>query len=45
LLLSARKENYEFHPDGIKVFWMQLGIYNEQVERKAKENGINVVYI
>jgi uncharacterized protein len=30
--------------DGIKVFWMQLGIYNEEAERKAKENGINVVY-
>jgi predicted CoA-binding protein len=30
--------------DGIKVFWMQLGIYNEEAERKAKENGIDVVY-
>jgi uncharacterized protein len=30
--------------DGIKVFWMQLGIYNEDAERKAKENGIDVVY-
>ena len=30
--------------DGIKVFWMQLGIHNEDVERKAKENGIDVVY-
>ena len=30
--------------DGIKVFWMQLGIYNEEAERKAKENGIEVVY-
>ena len=30
--------------DGIKVFWMQLGIYNEEEERKAKENGIDVVY-
>jgi uncharacterized protein len=30
--------------NGIKVFWMQLGIYNEEAERKAKENGINVVY-
>jgi predicted CoA-binding protein len=30
--------------DGIKVFWMQLGIYNEDAERKAKENGIDVIY-
>jgi predicted CoA-binding protein len=30
--------------DGIKVFWMQLGIYNEEAEKKAKENGIDVVY-
>jgi predicted CoA-binding protein len=30
--------------DGIKVFWMQLGIYNEDAERKAKENSIDVVY-
>src|ERR671931_687373 len=30
--------------DGIKVLWMQLGIYNEEAERKAKENGIDVVY-
>ena len=30
--------------DGIKVFWMQLGIHNEDAERKAKENGIAVVY-
>jgi uncharacterized protein len=30
--------------DGIKVFWMQLGIYNEGAEKKAKENGIDVVY-
>ena len=29
---------------GIKVFWMQLGIHNEDAERKAKENGIDVVY-
>jgi predicted CoA-binding protein len=29
---------------GIKVFWMQLGIYNEDAEKKAKENGIDVVY-
>jgi predicted CoA-binding protein len=30
--------------DGIKVFWMQLGIYNKEAEKKAKENGIDVVY-
>ena len=30
--------------DGIKVFWMQLGIHNEDAERKAKQNGIDVVY-
>jgi uncharacterized protein len=30
--------------DGIKVFWMQLGIYNEEAERKAKQNGIDVAY-
>ena len=29
---------------GIKVIWMQLGIYNEDAERKAKENGIDVIY-
>ena len=30
--------------DEIKVFWTQLGIHNEDAERKAKENGIDVVY-
>ena len=30
--------------NGIKVLWMQIGIYNEDAERKAKENGIEVVY-
>ena len=30
--------------NGIKVLWMQIGIYNEDAERKAKENGIDVVY-
>ena len=30
--------------DGIKVLWMQLAIYNEEAERKAKQNGIDVVY-
>ena len=29
---------------GIKVIWMQEGIYNEEAERKAKENGLDVVY-
>jgi predicted CoA-binding protein len=28
----------------IKVIWMQSGIYNEEAERKAKENGLDVVY-
>src|SRR5215216_2615886 len=27
-----------------KVVWMQSGISNEEAERKAKENGIDVVY-
>ena len=29
---------------GIKVIWMQEGIYNEEAERKAKEKGIDVVF-
>lgn len=29
---------------GIKLIWMQLGISNDDAERKAKENGIDVVY-
>jgi uncharacterized protein len=29
---------------GIKVIWMQSGIYNEEAEGKAKENGIDVVF-
>ena len=29
---------------GIKVIWMQEGIYNEEAERKAKESGIDVIY-
>ena len=29
---------------GIKVIWMQSGIYNEEAERKAKENGMDVVF-
>jgi uncharacterized protein len=30
--------------DEIKVIWMQSGIYNENAEKKAKQNGIDVVY-
>jgi len=29
---------------GIKVIWMQIGIYNDDAEKKAKQNGIDVVY-
>ncbi len=29
---------------GLKVIWMQSGIYNEEAERKALENGIDVVF-
>jgi predicted CoA-binding protein len=29
---------------GIKVIWMQSGIYNKEAEKKAKENGIDVVF-
>lgn len=29
---------------GVKVIWMQSGIYNEGAERRAKENGIDVVF-
>jgi predicted CoA-binding protein len=29
---------------GIKIIWMQSGIYNKEAEMKAKENGIDVVY-
>ena len=29
--------------DGIKVIWMQIGIYNEDAEKKAKQNGIDVI--
>ena len=28
----------------IKILWMQEGIYNEEAEKKAIENGIDVVY-
>ena len=28
----------------IKVIWMQEGIYNEEAEKRAKENGMDVVY-
>lgn len=30
--------------DQIKVIWMQEGIYSEEAERKAKENGLDVVF-
>ena len=26
------------------MLWMQLGIHNQYAERKAKQNGIDVVY-
>jgi predicted CoA-binding protein len=29
---------------GIKVIWMQSGIYNEEAEKKAKESGIDVIF-
>jgi predicted CoA-binding protein len=29
---------------GIKVIWMQSGIYNEEPEKKAKENGIEMLF-
>jgi len=29
---------------GIKVVWMQEGIYNEEAEARAKEHGIDVVF-
>ncbi|MFZ0513260.1 MAG: CoA-binding protein [Candidatus Nitrosopolaris sp.] len=29
---------------GIKVIWMQEGIYDEEAEATAKENGMDVVY-
>jgi uncharacterized protein len=29
---------------GLKVIWMQSGIYNEEAERNAIENGIDVVF-
>jgi predicted CoA-binding protein len=30
--------------DKVKVIWMQLGIYNENAELKAKEHSIDVIY-
>jgi predicted CoA-binding protein len=30
--------------EGIKVIWMQEGIYSEEAERMAREKGIEVVY-
>jgi predicted CoA-binding protein len=36
--------NDAINKKGIKVIWMQSGIYNEEAEMKAKENGIDVVF-
>jgi predicted CoA-binding protein len=36
--------NDAINKKGIKVIWMQSGIYNEEAERKAKGNGIDVVF-
>lgn len=30
--------------EGIKVIWMQEGIYSEEAEQMAKEKGVEVVY-
>lgn len=30
--------------DHIKVIWMQEGIYNEEAEKKARDNGLDVVF-
>lgn len=30
--------------NGIKVIWMQLGIYNKEAKENAEENGIKVIY-
>jgi uncharacterized protein len=38
VILDAMKKK------GIKYIWMQEGIYNEEAERKAKENGFDVIY-
>ena len=42
--ISAVVDDVLKKKDGIKVLWMQLGIYNENAEKKTKENGIDVVY-
>ena len=36
--------NDAINKKGIKVIWMQSGIYNEEAERKAKEKGMDVVF-
>ena len=36
--------NDAINKEGIKVIWMQSGIYNEEAERKAKEKGMDVVF-
>jgi predicted CoA-binding protein len=54
-LLSYRQAIFREEPKGMddiiknkqrrtKVVWMQLGISNEEAERKSKENGIDVIY-
>ena len=30
--------------NGIKVIWMQEGIYNEEAEKRAEANGMDVVF-
>ena len=30
--------------DQVKVIWMQEGIFNDEAEKKAKENGLDVVF-
>jgi uncharacterized protein len=33
-----------YREDKIRVIWMQEGIYNDEAEKKAKENGLDVVF-
>jgi predicted CoA-binding protein len=30
--------------DQIKVIWMQEGIYNDEAEKRARDNGLDVVF-
>lgn len=41
---DAIKSNNNRKKGGIRIIWMQSGIYNKEAEREAKENGIDVVY-